>query len=43
MMNLEKPDDELWLLACDFNFYRSEENRNTEGGNLQDMCDDPQV
>jgi hypothetical protein len=38
MMNLEIPDNELWLLAGDFNFYRSEENRNREGGNLQDMC-----
>jgi hypothetical protein len=38
MMNLEIPDDELWLLASDFNFYRSEENKNREGGNLQDMC-----
>jgi hypothetical protein len=31
MMNLEIPDDELWLLAGDFNSYRSEENRNREG------------
>ena len=29
-------DDDLWLLMGDFNFYRSEENRNRPGGNFED-------
>ena len=29
-------DDENWLFLGDFNFYRSLEDRNKPGGNLQD-------
>ena len=36
MKNLEIGDDENWLLVGDFNFYRSLEDRNRSGGNIQD-------
>jgi hypothetical protein len=29
--------EDLWLLAGDFNFYRSNENRSRPGGNHEDM------
>jgi hypothetical protein len=29
--------DKLWILLGDFNFVRSTENRNREGGNIDDM------
>lgn len=34
--NLDIGDDDLWLLIGDFNFYRSDENRNRPGGNFND-------
>jgi hypothetical protein len=30
-------DDENWLFVGDFNFYRSLESRNRDGGNMQDI------
>jgi len=36
MKNLQIGDDENWLLVGDFNFYRSLEDRNRLGGNIQD-------
>jgi endonuclease/exonuclease/phosphatase family metal-dependent hydrolase len=36
-MNLDIPAHEHWLFVGDFNFYRSTENRNREGANLNDM------
>jgi hypothetical protein len=35
--NLDIGDDINWLLLGDFNFYRSLENRNREGGNMYDI------
>lgn len=37
MLELDILDDELWMLAADFNFYRSDDNRNKPRGNPQDM------
>jgi hypothetical protein len=31
------PDDMKWLIVGDFNLIRRPENRNKEGGNLQEM------
>jgi exonuclease III len=31
------PDDELWLFMGDFNFIRSQDNRNRPGANINDM------
>jgi hypothetical protein len=36
MKNLNIGDDENWILVGDFNFYRSLEDRNRPGGNIQD-------
>ena len=36
LLDLAIEDYELWLIIGDFNFYRSLENRNKPGGNLQD-------
>jgi len=35
--NLEIQDDDDWMLIGDFNFYRTLENRNREGGNMNDI------
>lgn len=35
--NLQLDADENWMLAGDFNFYRSSSNRNREGGNMHDI------
>jgi endonuclease/exonuclease/phosphatase family metal-dependent hydrolase len=35
--SLHIPDDENWMLIGDFNFYRSSQNRNREGGSMQDI------
>jgi hypothetical protein len=35
--SLQISDDENWFFVGDFNFYRSLENRNREGGNMQDI------
>lgn len=37
LRNLDIQDEENWLILGDFNFYRSVENRNRAGGNIQDM------
>ena len=37
LYNIHIPVDSNWLLLGDFNFIRSEENRNRPGGNLNDM------
>jgi endonuclease/exonuclease/phosphatase family metal-dependent hydrolase len=34
---MQIPDDENWLFVGDFNFYRSLQNRNRDGGNMQDI------
>ena len=36
LYNLSIGDDDLWLIVGDFNFYRSDENRNRPGGNFND-------
>ena len=36
LKNLQIGDDVNWLILGDFNFYRSLEDRNRPGGNLQD-------
>ena len=36
LYNLNIPDDELWLFMGDFNFIRSQQNRNLPGGNIND-------
>jgi hypothetical protein len=35
--SIQISDDENWLFVGDFNFYRSLENRNKQGGNMQDV------
>jgi hypothetical protein len=35
--SLHIPNDENWMLIGDFNFYRSSQNRNREGGCMQDI------
>jgi hypothetical protein len=35
--NLQISTDENWMIVGDFNFYRSMENRNRGGANLQDI------
>jgi hypothetical protein len=35
--SLQITDNENWLFVGDFNFYRSLENRNRKGGNMQDI------
>jgi exonuclease III len=35
--SIQITDDENWLFMGDFNFYRSFENRNRDGGNMQDI------
>ena len=35
--NLQIQDDDDWMLIGDFNFYRTLENRNREGGNMNDI------
>jgi exonuclease III len=37
LFHLDIPDDSLWLLVGDFNFYRFSENRNRPGANQEDM------
>jgi endonuclease/exonuclease/phosphatase family metal-dependent hydrolase len=37
LFNLNIPVDENWLLVGDFNFIRSQEDRNKPGGDLNDM------
>nr|AAO37473.1 putative reverse transcriptase [Oryza sativa Japonica Group]AAS01922.1 retrotransposon protein, putative, LINE sub-class [Oryza sativa Japonica Group]ABF96965.1 retrotransposon protein, putative, LINE subclass [Oryza sativa Japonica Group] len=37
LFDLSIPDDENWLFMRDFNFYRSVDNRNRNGGNMNDM------
>jgi exonuclease III len=37
LFNLNIPPDEDWLLVGDFNFIRSQANRNKPGGNVNDM------
>jgi exonuclease III len=37
LYNLSIPHDELWLFLGDFNFIRSDQNRNRPGGNVSDM------
>jgi endonuclease/exonuclease/phosphatase family metal-dependent hydrolase len=37
LYNLRIPDDELWLFMGDFNFIRSQDNRNAPGGDVNDM------
>lgn len=37
LFDLSIPDDENWLFMGDFNFYRSVDNRNRNGGNMNDM------
>jgi hypothetical protein len=34
LFNLNIPDDELWLIMGDFNFIRSQDNRNLPGGDM---------
>jgi hypothetical protein len=36
-MNLDIPAEQHWLFVGDFNFYRSVENRNKDGANLNDI------
>jgi hypothetical protein len=36
LRNLDIQEEENWLILGDFNFYRSLENRNKNGGNFQD-------
>jgi hypothetical protein len=38
LFHLDIPDDSLWLLTGDFNFYRYSDNRNRDGANLNDMA-----
>jgi hypothetical protein len=35
--NLQIEEEDIWMIMGDFNFYRSLENRNRQGGNLQDI------
>jgi hypothetical protein len=35
--NISSPDDENWLLVGDFNLIRSPQDRNKEGGNVNEM------
>lgn len=37
LFELQIPDDENWILMGDFNFYRSINNRNRAGGDMNDM------
>src|SRR3954453_14247326 len=37
LYDLNIPDDELWLFMGDFNFIRSQQNRNKPGGDINDM------
>jgi exonuclease III len=37
LYNLQIPIDKNWLVIGDFNFIRSEENRNKPGGDINDM------
>jgi hypothetical protein len=37
LFHLDIPDDALWLLVGDFNFYRYSDNRNRPGANITDM------
>jgi exonuclease III len=37
LYNLNVPDDEDWLFMGDFNFIRSQDNRNRPGGDLNDI------
>lgn len=37
LFDLQIPDNENWILLGDFNFYRSVENRNRAGGDMNDM------
>lgn len=36
LRNLDMQEEENWIILGDFNFYRSLENRNRDGGNFQD-------
>lgn len=36
LYNLTIEDEDLWLFMGDFNFYKSDENRNRPGGNFND-------
>jgi hypothetical protein len=35
--SIQIQDEENWLYVGDFNFYRSLQNRNREGGSVQDI------
>jgi hypothetical protein len=37
LYNLQIPTEENWLFVGDFNFMRSQENRNKPGGDINDM------
>jgi exonuclease III len=38
LFHLNIPDESLWLLVGDFNFYRFSDNRNRERANINDMA-----
>jgi hypothetical protein len=37
LLSLDIPNQEYWLFVGDFNFYRSTENRNRDGANMNDI------